>query len=270
MGEFNEREEVFQPKIQRLEEMIKASRSTCVFTGAGVSTLSGIPDFRGAHGVYTDPWHGMDVEDIVSIGFFEREPSIFYQWAKAVWYNVEHYQPTIVHTTLAKMERMGYMRSLYTQNIDMLHERAGSKAVYDVHGSVAHHHCPNCGKYFPYEAVAKVVQEGNVPHCDVCGHVVKPDIVLYGESLDSYILNRAYEEFSSCDLCLVLGSSLTVQPAASFPVLACRHGAKLVIVNAQPTMQDDAADLLFSDLEQVFSSLDRWLDTLPIRKKCAY
>lgn len=270
MGEFSEREDLFQPKLKKLEEMILASRSTCVFTGAGVSTLSGIPDFRGPHGVYTDPWHGLDVEEIVSIGFFEKEPSIFYQWAKAVWYQVEKYQPTIVHKTLAKMERKGYLRSLFTQNIDMLHERAGSKAVYDVHGSVAHHHCPNCGKYFPYDVVAKIVQQGQVPRCDVCHHVIKPDIVLYGEALDPYILNAAYEQFSSCDLAMVLGSSLTVQPAASFPMLATRHGADLVIVNAQPTTQDDQASLRFPDLAQVFSALDKWLDTLAPRPKKEY
>lgn len=267
MGEFSEPQAVFEEKIKKLEELIAKARKLCVFTGAGVSTFSGIPDFRGAHGVYTDPWHGMDVEDILSIGFFERKPEIFYQWAKDVWYKVDQYQPTIVHTTLAKMEQKGYLESLYTQNIDMLHERAGSKRVYDVHGSVAHHHCPNCGKYFSYRTIADQVLKGKVPVCDVCGHVVKPDIVLYGESLDSNILSRAYEDFTHCDLCMVLGSSLTVQPAASFPYYACRHGAKFVIVNAQPTMMDDAADLLFSDLEQVFSALDAWLDGMSVRKR---
>lgn len=266
MGEFCENAEQFAPKVEQLETMIKNARRCCVFTGAGVSTLSGIPDFRGAHGVYTDPWHGMDVEEILSIDFFQKNPDIFYQWAKDVWYKVDLYKPTIVHTTLAKMEKKGYLQSLYTQNIDMLHERAGSKAVYDVHGSVAHHHCTRCGKAFSYRQVADVVLSGKVPYCDKCGGVVKPDIVFYGEALDNYILSRAYEEFSHTDLCIVLGSSLTVQPAASFPYYAVQHDAPLVIVNAQSTTEDSWATLRFKDLEQVFSTLDTWLDTLPERK----
>lgn len=266
MGEFRESDEVFQQKIEKLEQMIRKAKRLCAFTGAGVSTLSGIPDFRGAHGVYTDPWHGMQVEDILDVDFFFRKPDIFYQWAKDVWYKVDLYKPTIVHTTLAKMEKKGYLQSLYTQNIDMLHERAGSKNVYDVHGSVEHHHCTNCGKYFTYREVADKVLKGEVPYCDRCGNVIKPDIVFYGESLNNDILTRAFEEFSSTDLCLVLGSSLTVQPAASFPYYATRHGAPLVIVNAQSTPQDGAADLLFKDLEQVFSVMDAWMDGLPDRK----
>jgi len=270
MGEFSEERDVFEPKMKKLEEMISGARRLCAFTGAGVSTLSGIPDFRGAHGVYTDPWHGMDVEDIISVDFFFKRPDIFYQWAKDVWYKADRYQPTIVHTTLAKMEEKGYLTSLFTQNIDMLHERAGSKNVYDVHGSIAHHHCTNCGQSYGYREIADKVLAGKVPYCDRCHAVVKPDIVFYGESLDRFVMEKAYEDFTHTDLCLVLGSSLTVQPAASFPYYASKGGAPLVIVNAQPTPQDDAADLRFSDLQQVFASLDAWLDTQPVRKKTEY
>lgn len=265
MGEFSERDVVFQPKIEKFEELLKKAKRACVFTGAGVSTLSGIPDFRGPHGVYTDPWHGMDVEEIIDIGYFQRNPDIFYQWAKDVWYKVDKYEPTIVHTTLAKMEAKGYMKSLYTQNVDMLHERAGSKNVYNVHGSLRYHHCTGCGKSYTYEEIAPIVLAGKVPVCKACNHVIKPDVVFYGESLDSYILERAFEEFSNTDLCIVLGSSLTVQPAASFPYYALRHHAPLVIVNAQPTPMDAAATLHFSDLEQTFKALDAWLDAQPRR-----
>jgi len=266
VGEFNEEESVFQPKIEKLKQLILQSRRLCVFTGAGVSTLSGIPDFRGAHGVYTDPWHGMDVEDILNISFFFKRPDIFYQWAKDVWYRLEDYQPSIVHTTLAKMEAKGYLQSLYTQNIDMLHKRAGSKHLYEVHGSAEHHHCTKCGKHYSYGQIAPIVLQDKVPYCDVCHNVIKPDIVFYGENLDNYILSRAYEEFCHTDLCLVLGSSLTVQPAASFPYYATSHGAPLVIVNAQSTSQDSMADLRFTDLEQVFNSLNHWIDTIKERK----
>ena len=126
---YAEKEEVFKPKFEKLIELIEKSRHMTVFTGAGVSTLSGIPDFRGKHGVYNDPWQGMEVEDIISMTFFRREPGIFYKWAKDVWYRLEEYEPNIVHKTLALMQEKGLLRSVYTQNIDMLHQRAGSKNV---------------------------------------------------------------------------------------------------------------------------------------------
>lgn len=255
----------FDTDIGQLEQLLEKSHSTVVFTGAGISTMSGIPDFRGAHGVYTDPWHGMQVEQVLDISFFHTHPEIFYAWAKDVWYHLEDYQPNIVHTVLAKLENKGYVQGIFTQNIDMLHTRAGSKKVYEVHGSARHHACTNCGKYYSYAQVAPIVREGKVPRCEACGGVIKPDIVLYGEALDSSILTRAYEMFSACDLCLILGSSMTVQPAASFPSYV-RHG-KIVIVNAQPTYYDRVAALRFTDLVEVFDKLDTFAEKLTPKKQ---
>ena len=148
MKQFNdsyaESSEVFRPKFEKLVKLIENSNRMTVFTGAGVSTLSGIPDFRGKHGVYNDPWQGMEVEDIISMTFFRREPGIFYKWAKDVWYRLEDYEPNIVHRTLALMQKKGLLRAVYTQNIDMLHQRAGSVNVYEVHGSPEFHHCTRC------------------------------------------------------------------------------------------------------------------------------
>ncbi|WP_320129261.1 NAD-dependent protein deacylase [uncultured Sphaerochaeta sp.] len=262
MSDNHENSIVFERKIERLKTLILKSNSMVVFTGAGVSTLSGIPDFRGKNGLYTDQWHSMPVEEILSISFFDKHPELFYQWAKDVWYHLEDYQPNIVHTTLASMEAKGYVKGLYTQNIDMLHRRAGSKNVYEVHGSAKNHHCRNCNKYFDYIEIADKVRDGIVPRCDQCGGIIKPDIVFYGENLDSFILERAYQQFSTTDLCLVLGSSLSVQPAASFPYYATRNGAPLVIVNAQETNQDTVATLRFSDLEQTFKALSSWFETV--------
>lgn len=256
---YAEREEVFQPKFEELVKLIQKSRNMTVFTGAGVSTLSGIPDFRGKHGVYNDPWQGMDVEEIISMTFFRRQPDIFYKWAKDVWYRLEDYEPNIVHDTLAKLQKKGYLRCVYTQNIDMLHQRAGS-TVYEVHGSPEYHHCTKCGAVYKYNEIAPIVLRDEVPICKKCGGVIKPDIIFYEESLREDILNKAWYDFSSTDLCLVLGSSLTVQPAASLPMLARRNGADVVIVNAQPTPQDRGATLLFSDLLQTFDALNAWLD----------
>lgn len=251
--DYSEKTEVFQEKFEKLVSLIESSHSMTVFTGAGVSTLSGIPDFRGAHGVYTDPWHGMAVEDIISMTFFRRKPDIFYKWAKDVWYRLEDYEPNIVHNTLALLEKKGYLDCVFTQNIDMLHQKAGS-TVYEVHGSPEFHHCTRCGKRYGYDEIAPLVRTDVLPICK-CGGVIKPDIIFYEESLNARILDEAERRFSQTDLCLVLGSSLTVQPAASFPMIAKYYGADVVIVNAQSTPQDRNATLCFSDLRQTMQAL---------------
>ena len=256
---YAEKEEVFRPKFEKLVKLIEKSNCMTVFTGAGVSTLSGIPDFRGKHGVYNDPWQGMEVEEIISMTFFRSEPGIFYKWAKDVWYRLEDYEPNIVHNTLTLLQEKGYLRSIYTQNIDMLHQRAGSKSVYEVHGSPEFHHCTRCRAKYTYAEIAPLVLRDELPICKKCGGVIKPDIIFYEESLNEDVLNAAWNEFSRSDLCLVLGSSLTVQPAASLPMLARRNGADIVIVNAQSTPQDYSATLLFSDLKQTFEALNEYL-----------
>ncbi len=250
-----ESENIFLPKAEELVRLIKNSRHMTVFTGAGVSTLSGIPDFRGSHGVYNSPWRGLSVEEILDVGYFFNNPEIFYKWAEEVWYHLEEYKPTVVHYTLARLEELGYLKALYTQNIDFLHDRAGSKKVYDVHGSAKRAFCTNCHACYDYSRIAPIVRSGKVPYCEKCGGLIKPDIVFYGEALDSSIMRRAQIDFSQADLAMVLGSSLTVYPAASFPRLTSASGGKLVIVNAQPTDQDGTAALLFKDLKQTFDYL---------------
>ena len=252
--------DVFRPKFEKFVSLIEKSRNMTVFTGAGVSTLSGIPDFRGRHGVYNDPWQGLDVEEIISLTFFRKEPGIFYKWARDVWYRLEDYEPNIVHTTITKLQDKGFLKAVYTQNIDMLHQRAGSRNVYEVHGSPEYHHCTRCLARYSYGEIAPTVLRDEVPVCRKCGGVIKPDIIFYEESLNEDVLDHAWRDFSESDLCLVLGSSLTVQPAASLPMLARRNGADVVIVNAQPTPQDGSATLLFRDLKQTFSALKDYLD----------
>ncbi len=261
MSEYSEREEVFTVKMDKLVEAIKNAKKIAVFTGAGVSTLSGIPDFRGKHGVYNSPWKNMNVEDIISIDFFKENPKIFYEWAEEVWYHLESYEPNIVHTTLAKMEDKGLLSSgVFTQNIDFLHQRAGSKLVYELHGSARHSYCTNCNAFYTYEEVAPIVRKGVVPLCKSCSGVIKPDIVFYGECLNGTVLKAAEVAFSQADLTFILGSSLTVYPAAALPTLTIYNGGKVVIVNAQPTGVDKDAFLCFKDLEQVFTALNSALD----------
>ncbi|MCF0238184.1 MAG: NAD-dependent protein deacylase [Sphaerochaetaceae bacterium] len=251
---------IFNKKFSQFVELLKTKKAITVFTGAGVSTLSGIPDFRGKHGVYNDPWQGLDVEKIISISFFKDNPDIFYKWAKDVWYKLENYEPNIVHKTIAKMEKIGLINGVYTQNIDMLHQKAGSKNVYEVHGSPETHHCFHCQKAFSYEEIASQVVADIMPLCPICKGPIKPDIIFYEENLNEEILNRAFRDFSNSDLTIVLGSSLTVQPAASFPLIAKRNGADLVIVNGQQTSMDFMATLCFKDLRQTFEALDKVLD----------
>ena len=226
-------------------------------TGAGVSTLSGIPDFRSAgSGIYTKPWHGMSVEEILSIDCFTAHPELFYQWATEFVYRGEDFCPSIVHTSLTALESKGYLRRLYTQNIDALHTRSGSKNVGELHGSAARHHCLTCGEVYPYSEIAPLVLAGKVPRCRRCGGLIKPDIVFYGEGLDDRLWREAERDFSRADLLLVLGSSLTVYPVASLPEMTLQCGGKIIIVNAQPTFLDGEAAGKFTDLEKFFTELN--------------
>ncbi|MDD6957481.1 MAG: NAD-dependent protein deacylase [Spirochaetales bacterium] len=246
-------------QITDIISIIKSSRNFNVLTGAGISTLSGIPDFRGEKGVYKAQNLGCDIETILSIGYFKKHPDIFYDWAKDVWYHLENYKPNIVHSVLAKLERQGYLKNIFTQNIDSLHERAGSKKVYNLHGSAADAYCTECGLHYSYEDIATIITEGKVPYCKRCNGLIKPDIVLYGEPLNEHVLSRAITCSSQSDVFMVLGSSLTVQPAASLPLYAAENKAKIIIVNKQDTYLDRYATIKADNLESVFTSLDELL-----------
>ncbi len=226
-------------------------------TGAGVSTMSGIPDFRSSDGLYSRKYGRLDVETIVSIDFFRSHPDIFYSWALPYWFNMESFRPNIVHTTLKRMEDKGLLSlGIYTQNVDYLHERAGSRKVYPLHGSLERAYCTNCNAYHTYGEIAPVVRAGKVPVCRDCGSVVKPDIVFYGENLDMSMLQRAENAFANADLVLVLGTSLIVNPAAALPYISVQKGRDVVIVNRSETWLDKYALMHFDDLGTFFSEVD--------------
>lgn len=245
-----------QKDLEQLAILIRTAKNMTAFTGAGVSTLSGIRDFRGINGVYKEPWHGRAVEDILSLNTFLEEPELFYGWATEFVYCLERFEPSVVHRVLARLEEKQLLKALYTQNIDLLHTKAGNKNVYEIHGSPALHHCLKCKMEYTYAEISPMVLGGKVPYCDNCGGLVKPDIVFYGESLNENLLNKGFSDFESSDLVLVLGSSLTVQPAASLPMAAKYGGADIVIVNNQPTNLDSSAVLTFDDLKLVFDYLE--------------
>ncbi|MCQ2379577.1 MAG: Sir2 family NAD-dependent protein deacetylase [Victivallaceae bacterium] len=240
--------------LDNLYELLEHSDKTIAFTGAGISTLSGIPDFRGKNGFYSKPWKGLPVEEILSIDLFDRDPEPFYEWARNFVYRCNEFDPSDVHTGLAALERRGLLDRVYTQNIDLLHTKAGSRSIVELHGSPARHSCRNCGATCGYDEVAKTVLEGKVPRCK-CGGVLKPEITFYGENLPEGAFERGIEDFGDASVVLVLGSSLTVHPAAQLPMISARSGAALVIVNATPTCLDDQAAMRFEDLKDVFSGI---------------
>jgi NAD-dependent deacetylase len=238
--------------IDALYERIRAARHCVALTGAGVSTLSGIRDFRGKDGLYND----MDAEKIFDINYFIEDPSFYYRAAGSFIYNIDEKEPSIVHTTLGVMEKRGLLKALITQNIDLLHQKGGSTRVIEVHGSPQFHYCLRCaGVRVPFAEVAARVKTGELPTCPRCGRVLKPAITFFGESLPIDALRDAGEEAQRADLMLVLGTSLTVQPAASLPEYTLRNGGEVVIVNNMATPLDRRAVQRFDDLGEVFEGL---------------
>ena len=234
-----------------LFQAIKSSGKTVVLTGAGISTLSGIPDFRSSDGLYSKEYGHMRVEDILEIDFFMKHPEVFWSWAKDNWYNMHSFRPNIVHRVLVKMEEKGLLsEGIFTQNIDGLHTVAGSRKVGELHGTIERSICTKCGETFSFDWTKDLVDRNVIPMCPHCGGLIKPDIVFYGEGLDYDLLTRADNAFNSPSLTIVLGSSLVVQPAASLPYRAKRTGSRICIVNRDRTYLDEYADFTFSDLKE--------------------
>ncbi len=235
---------------ERLFSLIKSSKRTVVLTGAGVSTLSGIPDFRSSGGIYSKKFGSLSVESLLDIDFFLQHPEEFYAWARDGWYSSTQYKPSIVHEALCLMEEKGYLSDgIFTQNIDSLHSACGSKKVYELHGTLGTSTCTKCGRKYTFDETRKRLEGRDYPHCD-CLSLIRPDIVFYGEALDGTILSRAYSSFESCSLVIVLGTSLVVNPVAQLPYLAQRSGSRIVLVNRDETYLDRYSSLIFRDLAQ--------------------
>jgi len=243
--------------INKLYKLITEAKHLVALTGAGVSTLSGIRDFRGKNGLYNE----LDAEKIFDIYYFEKDPSLFYTQGGSFIYNIDEKEPSIVHNVLGKLEQRGYLKSLITQNIDLLHQKGGCKKVIEIHGSPSTHYCFHCaGINVSYEEVAEVVRKGEMPKCPKCGRVLKPAITFFGESLPAEALKQATIESQQADVMLILGTSLTVFPAASMPEHTLRNSGKLVIVNNMSTPLDYQAFMHFEDLGQVFEGLNQLLN----------
>lgn len=229
--------------IAALQQLIDQAKRIVFFGGAGVSTASGIPDFTGEDGLYRQQYGDLTPEMMLSQSFFYLHPDRFYQFYRAHMLHPQA-QPNAAHRKLAELERAGKLTGLITQNIDGLHRQAGSRLVYELHGSVHENHCIECGRFYGLDYILGC--EG-VPRCASCGGVVKPSVVLYGEPLDHYVSTGACREISRCDLLLVAGTSLTVEPAAS--MLAYFRGGyrRLAVINREETQADGRASLVIHD-----------------------
>ncbi|MDR0557768.1 MAG: NAD-dependent deacetylase [Treponema sp.] len=249
-------------KLRELFDKITSTRRCVAFTGAGVSTLSGIRDFRGKNGLYTSADTAEDAQKMFDIDYFEQDASYYYKAAAKIIYNLDEKEPSIVHTTLAELEKRGLLKAIITQNIDLLHQKAGGKRVIEVHGSPTIHYCMRCaGVRMSFEEAASIVKRGEMPRCPHCNRPLKPAITFFGEALPIEALKQAQDEAQSASLMLVLGSSLTVDPAASLPRVTLSHGGEIVIVNDRETYLGGQASLLFDDLETVFKGLQAFLTT---------
>ena len=235
-------------KFDTLKTWVDEAERMVFFGGAGVSTESGIPDFRSVDGLYNQKFK-YPPEMIISHSFFERKPEEFFAFYKEKMLPLG-FEPNVTHKVLARWEKEGRLAAVVTQNIDGLHQKAGSKNVLELHGSVLRNYCTRCHRSYSAEFVKNAP---GVPLCD-CGGVIKPDVVLYEESLDSDVMYRAVKAISQADVLIVAGTSLTVYPAAG--MIQYYRGKRLVLINRDPTPYDREADLvLHESLGTVFSRL---------------
>lgn len=237
-----------EDQIGILQKWIDDSRSIVFFGGAGVSTESGIPDFRSVDGLYHQKYD-WPPEEILSRSFFDARPGEFYRFYRDKMLCLDA-QPNAAHRKLAELESAGKLRSVVTQNIDGLHQMAGSKRVWELHGSVHRNYCMKCKKFYPVEFIK---ESADVPRC-TCGGTVKPDVVLYEESLDSEVLEGALSDIQNADMLIIGGTSLVVYPAAG--LVNYYKGKKLVLINKSRTSMDSYANLAINaPIGEVFSQI---------------
>lgn len=239
-------------KLKLLQKIYDESSNIVFFGGAGVSTESGIPDFRSIDGLYYQQWK-YPPETILSHSFFEDNAQEFYRFYRKKMIYLEA-KPNSTHKILSQMEAKGKLKAIVTQNIDGLHQKAGSKNVFELHGSILRNYCTKCHKFYSEKKIIESTNEQNgLPLCD-CGGLIKPDVVLYEEGLDDFVVESAIKAISKADVLIIGGTSLVVYPAASF--IDYYHGKKLVLINKSETMADSRANLVFHEsLGEVLSSL---------------
>lgn len=229
-------EKAYEKELDTLRRWIKEAKNVVFFGGAGVSTESGIPDFRSVDGLYHQKYE-FPPETIISRSFFERNPEVFYRFYREKL-NVFDAEPNAAHLTLARLEREGKVSAVITQNIDGLHQKAGSRTVYELHGTLLKNYCARCRRPYPADHIMKT--EG-IPRCS-CGGLIRPDIVLYEEGLDDEVVMASIRAIRSADVLIIGGTSLVVYPAAGLVNYYTKN--RLVLINRDATPMDSAADLI--------------------------
>jgi NAD-dependent deacetylase len=228
---------------ERLAALIRDDQPCVVLTGAGVSTESGVPDFRSASGI----WAEFDPREYATLGAFRRDPEKVWRFYAPRFAMLTAAEPNPAHLALAELERRGLVRAVVTQNIDLLHERAGSENVIEVHGSIRTSSCPGCGKGYPLAEVVSSIEAHGAPPCPACGAILKPDVVFFDELLPEGAIERSTALAEEAGLLLVVGSSLEVYPIANLPHATLAAGGKVAVVNRTPTWVDDRAELVLRE-----------------------
>jgi NAD-dependent deacetylase len=237
-------------EIEQVARLLRRARYAVALTGAGSSTPSGIPDFRSPG---TGLWEKVNPMEVASIYAFRRHPEAFYDWIRPLAKILFEAQANAGHMALARLEAEGYLKAIITQNIDNLHQEAGSTVVLEVHGHLREATCMDCYKVQPTEDLFRTfLESGVIPRCRDCGGVMKPNVVLFGEQLPIDVFNEARSHVDSADLMLIVGSSLEVFPVSQLPSRVHRHGGRLIVINLAPTPVDDVADVVIrGDLAEV-------------------
>ena len=240
----------FNEQIKTLKEMIEESHTIAFFTGAGISTLSGIPDFRSKNGLYSNRYHGKKPEKILHIKYFNNHPEEFYAFYREKLL-IDNIDPNVIHLFISELQQLGKEVTVVTQNIDGLHEKAGSLKIHNLHGTIHKNYCVDCKKEYDIDYIK---QTDGIPYCKECGGIIRPAITFYGEFLDKETFKQARLDTKNADLLIVLGTSLVVYPASE--IVSHFRGKHLVIINKKRTKFNLQANLVIQeDFAKVFNAL---------------
>jgi NAD-dependent deacetylase len=244
--------------IRAVADLLRSARYVVALTGAGISTPSGIPDFRSPD---CGLWANANAAEVASLFGFRTHPQAFYDWIRPLARTILNAKPNAAHVALSRLEQHGCLKAVITQNIDMLHTRAGSRRVIEVHGNLREMTCIGCFQVYDSTTfIEPFLNTGEVPRCPQCGGVLKPNVILFGEQLPVQELIAAEQAAAHCDVMLVVGSSLEVAPACDFPFKARQHGADIVLINLGKTPVDSAAQIVIND--DVAAALPQIVDVL--------
>jgi len=243
-----------QTNIEFAADLFRQSKHAVILTGAGLSTPSGIPDFRSTG---TGLWAKDEPLEVASLSTFRTRAEVFFEWFRPLANQIFYAHPNPAHKAIADLERLGFVKSIITQNIDALHQKAGSKFVIEMHGTMQTLTCSQCYHQVQAETcLASFVEMGTIPRCPKCGQILKPDVILFGEQLPQSAWFKAQKAARQCDLMVVVGSSLEVLPVAGLPMQALDRGAHLIIINNMPTYLNIRADVaLFEDISTILPAI---------------